>query len=174
MYPLAESTVLPATSLPSAVARATSTSGASEASARYTRETIPSRTTTAMPPTMKRRDHAGGSPPPSRSEWSMRRLRRSSCLVSSCLVSVGPRSVGIAFRYAPKLLTVQDLYYEQLYELCPIYRCGEGIFDAQALMGAAVRRGKPRLYHGVLMRAARSEYPAWPHARRAQSLPAGP
>ena len=65
---LAESTVLPATSLPSAVARATSTSGVSEASARYPSAANPSRTTTAIPPRMKRRDQAGGSPPPSRSE----------------------------------------------------------------------------------------------------------
>src|ERR1700692_303787 len=97
MYPLAESTVLPAMLLPSAVARTTSTSGAVAESERYESATIPKRTTRAIPPRMKRRDQAGGSPPPSRKERSMRRLRRSSCLVSVSLVSADPISALIIF-----------------------------------------------------------------------------
>src|SRR6267154_3317705 len=95
MYPLAESTVVPAMLLLSAVARTTSTSAVVAESQRYERATIPNRTTKAIPARMKRRDHAGGSPPPSRKERSMRRLRRSSCFVSVSFVSVGPISAFI-------------------------------------------------------------------------------
>src|SRR6266478_8832495 len=138
MYPLAESTVLPATSLPSAVARATSTSGASAASKRYASATNPSRTTTAMPPKIKRRDHAGGSPPPSRREWSMRRLRKSSCLLSVC-----PVSVGIGDSTLP-VVSWFKMKPEQLYFLTQTLKGVQ--FPVETRLAASLptaRRGKP-------------------------------
>src|SRR5216684_8402287 len=98
----------------------------------------------------------------------MRRLRRSSCLLSVCSVSV-----GIGDGTFPAVCWFKNRRSEQLY--VPTHTLTSVQSPVETRLAASpppARRGKPRLYDRPVRLAATSEYPAAPHARRARSPPA--